>query len=107
MTPHIQNQDHKWSNDKVLLGIWIYILSDCVLFAGLFATYAVQHTALFGGPGPADLFSLPKALIETLLLLTSSFTCGLAVLFAHANKKEWVLGALAATLILGLSFVSM
>jgi len=105
MTTHVHPKN--LSGDKVLLGIWIYILSDCVLFATLFATYAVQHTQIFAGPTPAEIFSLPKAFIETLLLLTSSFTCGLAVLFAEANKKEWTLAGLAATLILGLSFVGM
>lgn len=94
-------------SDKVVFGLWLYILSDCVLFAALFATYAVQHTQTFGGPTPGQLFSLPYALVETLLLLTSSFTCGLAVLAASTNKKSLTMWALAATLLLGLSFVAM
>jgi len=95
------------TDDKVVFGLWIYILSDCVLFAGLFATYAVQHTALFGGPAPSDIFSLSGALVETLVLLTSSFTCGLAVLAAYKNKKALTLLALAATVLLGATFVGM
>lgn len=93
--------------DKVLFGIWIYILSDCVLFAALFATYAVQHTQIFGGPTPSQIFDLRNVLIETLFLLTSSFTCGLAVLAAQQNKKGLTMAALAATVLLGASFVGM
>ncbi len=95
------------TNDKVLFGMWVYIMSDCVLFAGLFATYAVLHGSTFGGPGPRELFSLPFVLIETLLLLTSSFTIGLAQLFAHEHKKQWALAALGFTLLLGVCFLGM
>lgn len=95
------------ANDNITFGFWVYILSDCVLFAGLFATYAVLRGGTFGGPTPGELFSLPFVLVETLLLLTSSFTCGLAVLASHRHKKNWTLGLLALTLILGLSFVGM
>lgn len=105
MTEHAKEKE--LVNDKMVFGLWIYILSDCVLFAGLFATYAVQHGAIFGGPSPGEIFDLSHVLVETLLLLTSSFTCGLAVLAAYKNKKSLTLAALAATLILGASFVSM
>ncbi len=93
--------------DNVLFGLWIYILSDCVLFAALFATYAVQHTATFGGPAIDDIVNLPFVFIETLLLLTSSFVCGLAVLAGYKQKKELTLALLGMTLVLGLSFVGM
>jgi cytochrome o ubiquinol oxidase subunit 3 len=99
------------TEEKVAFGLWLYILSDCVLFAALFATYAVQHTQLFGGPGPGQLFNAPYVLIETLLLLTSSFTCGLAVLFAsskeNANSTYKVTALLGITALLGLSFIAM
>jgi cytochrome o ubiquinol oxidase subunit 3 len=97
----------KLEDDKVAFGIWVYILSDCVLFAGLFATYAVQQGAVYGGPAPSQIFDLSNVLVETLLLLTSTFTCGLAVLAAYKNKKNLTLLALAATLLLGLAFVGM
>jgi cytochrome o ubiquinol oxidase subunit III len=105
MSKHVTKKD--LMGDKVVFGLWIYILSDCVLFAALFATYAVQHTQLFGGPAPSGIFSLSNALVETLLLLTSSFTCGLAVLAAYADKKGLTMAALAATLLLGISFVAL
>ena len=95
------------TEDKVLFGLWIYILSDCVLFAGLFATYAVQSAATFGGPTPGDIINLPFVLTETLLLLASSFVCGLAVLAGYRKNKGLTLAALSATLLLGLSFISM
>ncbi len=94
-------------SDRVTFGFWIYIMSDCVLFASLFATFAVLRTATFGGPSGGELFSLPFALVETLILLTSSFTVGLAMLAGYLGKKEWVLRALAATLLLGVSFLAL
>ena len=94
-------------SDKVVFGFWIYLMSDCVLFAGLFAAYAVLHSATFGSPAPAELFSLPYVLVETLLLLTSSFTVGLAMLAAYGRQKETALSLLGVTLILGLSFLGL
>jgi len=93
--------------ENVTFGFWVYLMSDCVVFAALFATYAVLHTATFGGPAGAEIFSLPFVLVETLVLLTSSLTCGLALLAARAEHKRLTLYALAATLVLGLSFVAM
>ena len=66
------------SRPKTIFGFWVYLMTDCVLFATLFATFAVLRNNTFGGPAGSDLFSLPFVLIETLALLTSSFTCGLA-----------------------------
>lgn len=95
------------TTDKVSFGFWVYLMSDCVLFASLFAVYAVLKGATFGGPAIESLVDLPFVLGETLLLLTSSFTMGLALLAAHANKKQLTLVALGATLVLGLGFLSM
>ncbi|MDO8548270.1 MAG: cytochrome o ubiquinol oxidase subunit III [bacterium] len=93
--------------DKVTFGFWVYLMSDCVLFAGLFATYAVLQNATFGGPAIYDIASLPLVFVETILLLTSSFTVGIGLLAAQQNKKMLALGALCATLLLGLSFLGM
>jgi cytochrome o ubiquinol oxidase subunit 3 len=93
--------------DKVTFGFWVYLMSDCVLFAALFATYAVLRGATFGAPGIESLVDLPYVLGETLLLLTSSFTIGLALLAAYAGKKRLTLIALASTLVLGLGFLAM
>ena len=93
--------------NNVTFGFWVYLMSDCVLFAALFATYAVLRGATFGAPSISQIMSLPFVLVETMLLLTSSFTVGLAVLAAHRGKKQLTLGALTLTLLLGLSFLVM
>ena len=58
---------------KALFGFWAYIMSDCLLFASIFASYAVLHTSTYGGPTSKELFNMPFVLVETLVLLTSSF----------------------------------
>lgn len=92
---------------KTTFGFWVYLMTDCVLFATLFATYAVLHNNTFGGPGAKELFSLPFVLGETLLLLTSSFTCGLALLAARQGSKKMAIAALAVTAMLGAAFLGM
>jgi len=92
---------------KTAFGFWVYIMTDCILFAGLFAAYAVLRGNTFGGPAGKDIFSLPFVLAETLILLTSSFTCGLSVLAARAGKKGQVIGWLIVTFLLGASFLAM
>ena len=82
-------------------------MTDCVLFATLFATYAVLNRATAGGPGAKELFSLPFVLAETMILLTSSFTCGLAVLSAKNGNKKQLIYWLIITFLLGLAFISM
>jgi cytochrome o ubiquinol oxidase subunit 3 len=69
--------------------------------------YAVLRGNTFGGPSGSQLFNLPYVLVETVMLLTSSFTIGLALLAARAGKLRLVLLSLAATALLGLGFVSM
>ncbi len=88
-----------------VFGFWVYLMTDCVLFASLFATFAVLRNNTFGGPSGATLFSLPYALAETLALLTSSFTCGLALLAAQAKRKTQTLVWFMITFGLGLTFL--
>lgn len=92
---------------KTILGFWIYLMTDCIIFATLFATYAVLHSSTFGGPSSNDLFSLKTAFAETMVLLTSSFACGLGILAACRQEKTKVLFWLSCALLLGLSFVAM
>ncbi len=104
--------DHHHDHDaeataKVAFGFWIYIMSDCILFSCFFASYAVLHTNVFGGAGPKELFDLNYVMVETFLLLTSSFTYGLAMLAAHKNNKAQVLTWLFITFLLGLGFIGM
>lgn len=89
------------------LGFWVYLMTDCVLFATLFATFAVLRTGTADGPSGADIFDLEFVLIETMLLLTSSFTVGLALLGAERGLKKQSLAWLGATFLLGASFLAM
>ena len=98
---------HESQNSKTMLGFWIYLMTDCVLFASLFATYAVLHGNTFGGPTSKDIFDLPFVLIETLILLTSSFTAGLAILSLRAGKLTQMMSWFAVTFVLGLAFLIM
>jgi cytochrome o ubiquinol oxidase subunit 3 len=95
------------AESKTIFGFWVYIMTDCVLFAGLFATYAVLHNNTFGGPPGSQLFSLQNVLVETLALLTSSFTCGLAILSAQRKHKNKVLFWFGVTFLLGLTFLGL
>jgi cytochrome o ubiquinol oxidase subunit 3 len=92
---------------KSIFGFWVYLMTDCILFASLFATYAVLRTRTFGGPSGESLFSLPFALTETLILLTSSFICGLAILAARQGNKKRVITLFSLTFLLGLAFLSL
>jgi len=96
------------TNEKVTFGFWVYLMSDCVLFAALFAAYAVLRGETFGGATIAEITDLPFVLGETFILLTSSFTAGLTVFFATRSKKSLqTFFALAATLVLGAAFLFM
>lgn len=95
------------SNDKTILGFWVYLMTDLLMFAALFASFAVLRNNTFGGPPGSKLFSLPYVFVETMLLLTSSFTCGLGVLAARAKNKNGMIILFAITLLLGLSFLRM
>lgn len=100
--------DHQAEHfSKTILGFWIYLMTDCVLFAILFATYAVLHTKTFGGPSSYDLFSLPFVLTETLVLLTSSFTSGLALLDGEKTRKGKIIFWFAVTFLLGVVFLAL
>lgn len=94
-------------HERKMLGFWIYLMTDCVLFAGLFATFAVLRGATAAGPSGADIFDLQYVLLETMLLLMSSFTMGLALIgFARGYKKQ-ALTWLIATFVLGAAFLGL
>lgn len=89
------------------LGFWIYLMSDLVVFSGLFATYVVMSQNFAGGPTGKELFNLTDALLETVLLLCSSVVFGLAMVAMHKGDKPLLLAGLATAFLLGLGFVSM
>lgn len=92
------------ATDRVMFGFWVYLMTDLLMFAVLFAVYAVLHGNTAGGPTGRELFSLPLALSETLILLTSSLTSGIGMLAARKHNKTQVLAWFGITFVLGLAF---
>ncbi len=88
-------------------GFWLFILSDMVLFSALFATYASLVHATDGGPTTNELFDRTLVAIETLALLLSSFTCGLAMISAKRGNMAWTQVWLLVTGLLGFVFLSI
>ncbi len=95
------------ADDRVMFGFWIYLMTDLLMFAVLFAVFAVLRNSTAGGEPGSELFSLPLALTNTLLLLTSSFTCGLGMIAARRGLKNQTLLWFGITLLLGLAFLSV
>ena len=103
--------DPRETREKVesdVFGFWVFLMSDAVVFALLFALYGTMAGSTMGGPGPADEFKIGSAFIETLILLTSSFTFGMAsiALKRDHGARRLVLWLLA-TVVLGFAFLGM
>lgn len=90
-----------------IFGFWIFLGAEIVLFATLFAVYGVLGERYAGGPTPQDIFILKDIMIETILLLTSSFTCGLAIYEMRRSNLKGLLTWLIVTLLLGAGFIYM
>jgi len=88
-------------------GFWIFLLSDIILFSALFATYAVLQGQTAGGPSAHQLFELRNAGIETVALLFSSYTCGLAIVAIERRRMRAFYVCFALTFILGAVFLSL
>ncbi|MBY0255505.1 MAG: cytochrome o ubiquinol oxidase subunit III, partial [Methylobacterium organophilum] len=91
----------------VAYGFWIFILSDIVMFASFFASYAVLQGGVSDGPTGPEIFDLNRIAIETALLLLSSFTCGMASLALSARRMLLFQTAMAVTFCLGAGFVAL
>ena len=101
------NDHEEFNAEKTYFGFWVYLMTDLLMFAGLFAAYTVLRQNSFGGPGEKEIFNLPFVLVETIILLTSSFTSGLALLAAGKENFKGVITSLFMTFILGASFLGM
>ena len=90
-----------------LLGFWLYLMSDLLIFASLFAVYGVLGRSFAAGPTGADLFDLPLVAVNTAMLLFSSITYGFAMLSMQRRHVPGVLAWLAVTGLFGLAFLGI
>lgn len=104
---HIEHDVDPDPVGNAVFGFWLYIMSDCILFASLFATYAVLSKNDAGGPNGAALFDVSHVFIETLFLLLSSLSYGLAMLSMHEHKAKQVSAWLGLTFALGAVFLGL
>ncbi|XOD69988.1 MAG: cytochrome o ubiquinol oxidase subunit III [Sodalis sp. (in: enterobacteria)] len=107
-TSILSNTTHAYAEATKVFGFWIYLMSDCILFATLFATYAVLSNSVGGGgPNGKDIFELPFVLVETFFLLFSSLTYGMVILSLSRSNKGRVNIFLGLTFLFGLGFICM
>ena len=101
-----ESQDYHPANGT-LLGFWVYLMSDCLIFACLFAAYGVLGREYAGGPTGAEVLELPTVALNTALLLLSSITYGFAVLEMQRDRRNPMLAWLAVTGLLGAGFLTV
>ncbi|MDF2725186.1 MAG: qoxC [Paenibacillus sp.] len=104
---HGHQEGHHDQESLRMFGFWLFLITDCILFGTLFATYVVLHGNTAGGPTASELFEMPGIIAETFILLTSSFTSGLAVLAMNRRDLKGLIGWLAITAALGLAFITL
>ena len=102
----LEHHQHE-ADERDAFGFWLYILTDCILFASLFAVYLVLHTPGAYGPALAPLVSLPYVLGETFLLLLSNLTFGFAAMSLSNNNLNKVTFWLILTFVFGFGFIYM
>lgn len=104
---HHDHHDHHNVDAKVTFGFWTYLMTDCIMFAAMFATYTVLRNNTYGGPGIQQITHLPFIFIQTLVLLVSAYTSGLAYVAVHRNSKAKIVFWSVVTFILGAIFTWM
>ncbi len=104
---HGHDHAHHDTSANTVYGFWIYLMSDCIIFAGLFAAFAVLRGELAGGPSAKELFELNYVLVETFILLFSSITYGMAMISLQNRSLSRVQVWLGVTFLLGLAFMAM
>ncbi|WOI57754.1 cytochrome o ubiquinol oxidase subunit III [Palleronia sp. LCG004] len=104
---HLPEEPHHPEGSSTMLGFWIYLMSDCLIFAILFATYGVLGGNYAAGPAPADLFELHLIAINTAILLVSSITFGFAMIAMTSGRQGAMQAWLAVTGLLGLGFLGV
>jgi len=106
-TPEFYLREDYHPEGSAGLGFWLYLMSDCLIFAVLFATYAVVGRNYAAGPSPSDLFDLKLVAINTGTLLLSSITFGFAMLSMERDHRNGTLMWLAVTGVFGLVFLGI
>ncbi|WP_221798711.1 cytochrome o ubiquinol oxidase subunit III [Oceanobacter mangrovi] len=104
---HSHDDHHHDTSSTTLFGFWVYLMTDCLLFASVFATYAVLFMNTAGGPSGHDIFELDYVLVETFALLFSSITYGFAMISGHKGNKQATLTWMMVTFALGAVFIGM
>jgi cytochrome o ubiquinol oxidase subunit 3 len=112
MTPdvpvfYLEEEHAHAEGGSTMLGFWIYLMSDCLIFACLFATYGVLGGSYAAGPSPKDLFDLPLVAVNTAMLLLSSITYGFAVLAMDKGRVGQTQAWLAVTAVFGAAFIGL
>ena len=102
-----EDEHHAASGGGTLLGFWIYLMSDALIFATLFATFGVVSGNYAGGPAPREIFELPLVALNTAMLLLSSITFGMGMIDMEAGRTRATQGWLAVTALFGLAFISI
>jgi cytochrome o ubiquinol oxidase subunit 3 len=92
---------------STMLGFWMYLMSDCLIFAVLFAAYGVLGNSYAGGPSPKEIFELPLVAVNTAMLLFSSITYGFAMLSMEEGRQRVMQMWLVFTGLFGLAFLSI
>ena len=104
---HLEEEPHHPEGSSTMLGFWIYLMSDCLIFAMLFAAFGVLGGNYAAGPAPKDLFDLPLVALNTSMLLFSSITYGFAMLAMVKNRTAQMQTWLAITGLFGLCFLGI
>ena len=104
---YVADEHEHPEGSSTYLGFWIYVMSDCLIFACLFATFGVLGGNFAAGPAPKDVFELPIVAVNTAMLLLSSITYGFAMLAMDKNKVGATLGWLVVTALFGAAFVGI
>lgn len=102
-----EEEGHGDTGGPTLLGFWIYLMTDALLFAALFATFGVMSTSFAGGPAPREIFELPLVALNTALLLVSSITLGFGMLAMDRGAARATQGWLLVSALLGAAFVGV
>lgn len=104
---YITEEEHHPEGGNTMLGFWIYLMSDCLLFAALFATYGVLAHSYAGGPSGREVFELPLVALNTAMLLFSSITYGFAMLAMERGSRSQTMMWMAVTWLFGAAFVGL